>query len=175
MKKIAEEYGNIDVLVNNAGVYGGDDSNPLTEVLTRVFNTNVLGTARVTEAFLPLLQRSTNQPKLLFATTAMASFSHNVDTQSRHYGPWATGYRASKAAVNMLMVQYAAKVGRADMFVFGVDPGFSATNIAGDPDLLRKMGAAEPLVGGEFVASVARGERVADAGKIVEVEGVCPW
>lgn len=46
----------------------------------------------------------------------------------------------------MLMVQYS---GQLEGFkVLGADPGFCATNVIGDPDALRKMGAVEPEVGG---------------------------
>jgi NAD(P)-dependent dehydrogenase (short-subunit alcohol dehydrogenase family) len=105
----------------------------------------------------------------------MGSLAHSSDPKSRHYGAYANEYRASKAAMNMLMVRYAGALGREGVRVLGADPGFCATNFTGNPDALRQMGAMEPEVGGKVVASVIRGERDADAGKVCGLEGVCPW
>lgn len=57
----------------------------------------------------------------------MGSLTHSSDPTSRHYGPYANEYRASKAALNMLMVQYAGRLGGEGIKVLGADPGFCAT------------------------------------------------
>src|SRR5580704_6661617 len=54
---IAEREGHLDVLVNNAGISTADVSAP---VALEVFNTNVIGLIRVTQAALPLLRESEN-------------------------------------------------------------------------------------------------------------------
>ena len=50
------------MLVNNAGIAGGRMPVPETTAATcaHVFETNVFGIVRVTQAFLPLLERSAN-------------------------------------------------------------------------------------------------------------------
>jgi NAD(P)-dependent dehydrogenase (short-subunit alcohol dehydrogenase family) len=76
----------------------------------------------------------------------MGSLSLNTDPSFPSYGEYAMEYRVTKAAVNMLLVLYSSKL--KDIKILGVDPGFCATNVIGDPDALRKMGAMEPEVGG---------------------------
>lgn len=45
----------------------------------------------------------------------------------------------------------------------------------GNPELLRKMGAGNALVGGRFLCCVIEGERDVDVGKVVNRGGVQPW
>ncbi len=58
INQIIQEYGRIDVLLNNAGVY---DTNPLEctslEVTELLIKTNILGVINVTKAVLPFLRK----------------------------------------------------------------------------------------------------------------------
>ena len=56
MSTINELEGLLDVLVNNAGISASADVD--AQVAQRVFDTNVIGVIRVTQAALPLLRRS---------------------------------------------------------------------------------------------------------------------
>ena len=56
----------------------------------------------------------------------------------------------------------------------GADPGLIATNFV-NAEAVRKRGALEPHVGGERVASVVRGERDEDVGKLCGEYGISPW
>src|SRR4051795_10014959 len=60
-ERVAAE-GGLDVLVNNAGIVGRRKpvAGTTPDDIQLVFETNVLGIVRVTQAFLPLLERSTN-------------------------------------------------------------------------------------------------------------------
>jgi NAD(P)-dependent dehydrogenase (short-subunit alcohol dehydrogenase family) len=170
--KVDTDHGRVDILVNNAGVYGGDQI--ARDTLLNTLNVNVVGAVSVTEAFLPLLRKS-SAPRLIFVTSSLASLSYTSDKTSRHYGPYATELRASKAALNMVMVEYANHPKMQGIKVLGADPGFLATNITGDPDSLRKMGATEPDVGGDVVAAIVKGEKDADVGKVAGRDGSVPW
>lgn len=59
--------------------------------------------------------------------------------------------------------------------VWGISPGFLATGLGGDAELNKKLGAADPSLGGEFVKNVLEGQRDADVGKVVLRDGVQPW
>ncbi|KAI0847743.1 NAD(P)-binding protein [Daldinia vernicosa] len=173
--RVASEYGRLDILVNNAGIIS--TANPPTrEAFRRVLETNVVGSLSVTEAFLDLLRKAVHKPpRLVFVTSSMGSITHAADPSSPYYNPLGTEYRTSKAAVNMLMVMYYARLKPEGFLVFGADPGLCATNFTGDPVSLRKRNAAEPWEGGERVASVVKGERDADVGKVLGVYGVSPF
>ena len=61
--------------------------------------------------------------------------------------------------------------------VWGVHPGFLATSLGGEPDLLKSLGAKDPSIGGNFVCSVVEGKWDAETGLLVDVEtnGVEPF
>jgi NAD(P)-dependent dehydrogenase (short-subunit alcohol dehydrogenase family) len=176
---VGAKYGRLDALVNNAGI---NDFSPVRrDNLRRVLATNIVGAASVTEAFLPLLRQSHAAPRrLVFVSSSMGSLAGASDRESPLYRPVATEYRVSKAGLNMLMVQYAhilsLEEGPGPGFkVFAADPGLNATNLTGDADSLRARGAVEPHVGGGIIAATVKGERDADAGRMVGIYGVSPW
>ena len=59
--------------------------------------------------------------------------------------------------------------------VFGVCPGFLATDFAGPANEMRKMGAIEADEGAKVVRQVVEGERDADVGRVVAAAGTRPW
>ena len=170
-KYVSETFGRLDVLVNNAGILS-KNPNP-RDAFREILAVNCVGVLSVTEAFLPLLQKSP-APRLIFVSSSTGSITHAADPNSKYYNPGATEYRASKAALNMLMVQYWHRLGKEGFKVFGADPGLVATNLA-DPEALRKRGALEADVGGERIATVVKGERDEDVGKVCGEYGVSPW
>ena len=149
---VAEKYGRLDVLVNNAGIFSQNPS--AREAYREILAVNCVGALSATEAFLPLLRKS-KAPRLVFVSSSTGSISYAADPTSKYYIPRANDYRSSKAALNMLMVQYAHKLGLEGFKVFGADPGLVATNLV-NVEELRKRGAAEPEVGGERVATVIK-------------------
>ncbi|KAI1482660.1 NAD(P)-binding protein [Daldinia eschscholtzii] len=174
-ERVAAEYGRLDVLVNNAGIVSLA-SPPTREVFRRVLDTNVVGALSVTEAFLDLLRKAVHKPpRLVFVSSSTGSITHASDPTSPYYNPGAVEYRTSKAALNMLMVMYYARLKPEGFLVFGADPGLCATNFTGDPASLRARNAAEPWEGGERVAAVVKGEKDSDVGKVLGVYGVSPF
>ena len=59
--------------------------------------------------------------------------------------------------------------------VFGVCPGFIATDIAAPAEHMRRLGAKEPSEGACVVRDVVLGKREGDEGRVVTMEGVNPW
>ncbi|MFC8504078.1 SDR family NAD(P)-dependent oxidoreductase [Pedococcus sp. NPDC057267] len=120
----------LDVLVNNAGVIGG--GRPTLETtpadLLPVLDVNLLGPARVTHAFLPLLTAS-RRPRLVMVSSGLGSIQLVNDpsrTESRVPG---LAYQSSKAALNMVTTLYAKAL--PDVRVCAVDPGYTATDLNG--------------------------------------------
>ncbi|PYI11745.1 NAD(P)-binding protein [Aspergillus sclerotiicarbonarius CBS 121057] len=170
---IESTYGRLDILVNNAAIYLLNRE-PAREALRDSLETNVTGVVSLTEALLPLLKKSQN-PRIVFVSSSMGSLLHNLNPDSPHAGTHATEYRVTKVAVNMLLVQYHMKL--EGFKVLGADPGFCATSLPGDFDMdeLRKMGAAEPETGAEIIASVVRGGKDDQPGRVHGPQGVVPW
>jgi NAD(P)-dependent dehydrogenase (short-subunit alcohol dehydrogenase family) len=89
---------------------------------------NVFGTVRVTQAFLPLLRTSAT-PVIVNISTGLGSFGMVTDPERNEFRYAVPIYASSKAAVNMLTVQYAR--GLPEIRVDAVEPGFTETELHG--------------------------------------------
>jgi NAD(P)-dependent dehydrogenase (short-subunit alcohol dehydrogenase family) len=137
---VAAREGHLDVLVNNAGISAvGDVTGP---VALGVFDTNVIGYIRVTQAALPLLEKSEN-PVVVNVSSALGSFWAVTNPERRQFHFPSIVYGSSKAAVSMLTVQYAKTF--PGIKFNAVEPGFTAT------DLTPFSGAGQPVEDGAEV------------------------
>ena len=165
---VKREVGRLDVLVNNAGV-GGPVSPPADTTaasLRDVFEVNVFGPIRVTNAFLPLL-RAAEQPRVVMVSSGMGSFT--VATDPRWFGmvPPQLGYPASKAALNMITSQYARAL--EGIQVNAVDPGYTAT------DLTDHTGFQTVTEGTDAVVQLVTAGPAGPTGGFFNREGTAPW
>jgi NAD(P)-dependent dehydrogenase (short-subunit alcohol dehydrogenase family) len=115
--------GRLDVLVHNAGVLDTTIDGPTA---LRAFDTNAVGIVRVTEAALPLLQRS-DDPNVVTVSSSLGSFWAVTNPERVESTLPLPLYSASKAAATMLTVQY-AKAHPAIRFN-AVEPGPTATDM----------------------------------------------
>lgn len=129
-KTIEAEFGHLDVLINNAGVLLDGKGDDFRNLLTQTFSTNVVGTACVTEAMLPLLRKA-SLPRLVFVSSRMGSLAHATDRSTFFYAMDYKVYDASKAAVNMLALNYSRILGDTGARVNVACPGLIATNLTG--------------------------------------------
>jgi NAD(P)-dependent dehydrogenase (short-subunit alcohol dehydrogenase family) len=131
--KVIEADGGLDVLVNNAGIEPRTADGgfvPATEVTAEsvraVFETNVFGQVRMLHAFLPLLQESA-APVVVNVGSGTSLMRDLADpAKAAHFYP-DIAYPSSKAAVNMLTVQYSKAY--PGVRINAVDPGFTATDL----------------------------------------------
>jgi NAD(P)-dependent dehydrogenase (short-subunit alcohol dehydrogenase family) len=129
--ELTRAEGRLDVLINNAGLYEGLIKTEEVSVadMRRIYDVNVFGVVRVTQAFLPLL-RAAESPVIVNVSSGLGSFGV-VTNPDRHESGFAVPvYGSSKAALGMLTVQYAK--GLPDIHVNAVDPGFTATDLNGN-------------------------------------------
>ncbi len=85
------------------------------------------------------------------------------------------GYRSSKAALNMMMLGWYHTLKVDGVKTFCLSPGFLATNLGGNYEALKKMGAGDASLGGAFIKSVVDGERDEDVGRVIRRDGIQPW
>lgn len=124
--------GGLDVLVNNAGISGGAMELPSQASVDRmrdVLETNVLGVLRVTNAFLPVLRRS-SAPRIVNLSSSMGSLALQ-HTEAPGSGPVITAYSPSKTMLNALTLQYAREFKDTPVMVNAVCPGYTATDFTG--------------------------------------------
>ncbi len=117
----------IDVLINNAAVFPGEGDEPFEAIdpewFNQAFDTNVVGVARVTKAFLPHLRRSTHA-RVANISSGAGSISEKEDFL---YYP----YSVSKAALNMLTRALAAEFRKEEIIVTALSPGWVKTRMGG--------------------------------------------
>jgi NAD(P)-dependent dehydrogenase (short-subunit alcohol dehydrogenase family) len=90
--------------------------------------------------------------------------------------PSMVAYRSSKAALNMMMLDWERVLEPDGVKVFAISPGFLATGLGGmGKEFLKKVGAGEASVGGSFIRDVVQGKRDEDAGKVINKDGVQAW
>jgi NAD(P)-dependent dehydrogenase (short-subunit alcohol dehydrogenase family) len=116
----------IDVLINCAGVMGGDGqaigSIDYQEWM-RVIDVNVLGPMRMCEAFLDRVARS-DRRLIVTITSGMGSLADNTSGGS-------IAYRTSKAAVNMAMRTAAIDLRPRGVSCVLLNPGWVKTDMGG--------------------------------------------
>ena len=125
--RVALDPGRLDVLVDNAAIVGDwtatASSVDLDEV-RRILETNLLGTWRVTQAFLPLL-RAGESPRIVMVTSGAGS--HGDPVYGLASQPGNVSYGVSKAALNALTTKLARELEGTGVLVNAVCPGLTAT------------------------------------------------
>jgi NAD(P)-dependent dehydrogenase (short-subunit alcohol dehydrogenase family) len=131
---VESEMGRLDVLVNNAGLMLGPPPSLAEESIDemqRMFDTNVFGVMRVTQAFLPLLRKS-KAARIVMMSSGLSSLTDALDMRSETWTVGFGGYCASKTALNMLTVKLAKELERDGIKVNAVDPGLTSTDMTGN-------------------------------------------
>jgi NAD(P)-dependent dehydrogenase (short-subunit alcohol dehydrogenase family) len=122
--------GRLDVLVNNAGANTGGRGRPSAEdpdAMRRVFDTNVFGVVRVTNAFLPLLRESP-AGRIVMVTSLRGSLGEPAAWGGQPSMP----YSASKTALNAVTAHYAHELADTRIKVNGASPGHTRTDFNGN-------------------------------------------
>ncbi len=107
---VFEKHGHIDVLVNNAGIIVEHlHDRSIHQALKDTFDTNVFGVAMVTDAFIPLLKKSSDPaPRIVFVSSDLGRLVTKYDPEHEYYRRPVPVYRCSKTAIHMLALYYAA-------------------------------------------------------------------
>lgn len=115
----------VDVLINNAGIFGGERQDLEStdyDAWLRTLEVNTIAPFRLTTALLPQLRRS-SRPRVITLSSQMGSLGRD----SSGY----VAYRSSKAAVNKVMQVLALELRGDGIIACPVHPGWVRTDMGG--------------------------------------------
>lgn len=146
--QMKSEDGKLDVLINNAGIPGAwpiaPESQSISDIMT-IYNTNVFGVIRVTQAFLPLLKFG-EEPRIIMVSSGLGSLEWASDKSHPYSQVAALGYISSKTALNGVTVAFANAQSEHGISVNAVDPGYTATDFNGHTGYRTVSEAARGIV-----------------------------
>lgn len=158
----------LDALVNNAGIAGAMGSQVFGRMdyaaFRQTLEVNAIGALKLSEALLPNLLAGKN-PRIVALSTSEASFA-NIDAARLYW------YRASKAALNMLMLNLAYELKPKGVIVALLNPG------PVDTDMMRgvRMPKQPPAEAAKKCATVMSGITLDRTGKFWNYDGgEVPW
>ncbi|KKB64635.1 serralysin [Robbsia andropogonis] len=146
--RVRDEDGRLDVLVNNAGIAGNQQTAPSEQPIDdirAVYETNVFGSIRVTQAFVPLL-KSAGRGTVVMVSSGLGSLGWLSDPANQFYGVNFLGYNTSKSALNAIALAFAKELASANIKVDAVDPGYTATDFNNHSGYRTVEEAAEGIV-----------------------------
>jgi NAD(P)-dependent dehydrogenase (short-subunit alcohol dehydrogenase family) len=146
--KLASKIDALDILINNAGVPGGQPQNISVcdmSILKEVFNTNYFGAIQTTQAMLPLLEKSA-QPVIVNVSSELGSLA--MQTSEKRNPNWDNfhAYGSTKTALNTFTILLAHEFRNTKFRINSVTPGFTATDLNGFTGFKTPAQGAKPIV-----------------------------
>jgi len=170
-RHVESQYGHLDILINNAAISGEEyiqDTSPRKR-FNAVYDTNVAGTEVTTEAFIPLLKKSTAPApgrRIVFVSSTLGSLTLATTGLLR---PQYDAYAISKAALNMLTLYHVGGLRDDRIAVVATTPGYCATN------LNNYGGTKAPEDGALEIVAAATEGGFEMTGKFVQEGQIVPW
>jgi len=137
---IEEEFGQLDTLVNNAGISNDEGQRGVDADLDRVkesLEANLFGAWRLCEMAIPLMRRN-GYGRIVNVSTGLAALED--------MGGGSPGYRVSKTALNALTRILASELRGSGILVNAVNPGWVQTDMGGSSATRSVEEGAEALV-----------------------------
>lgn len=163
--KIKEQFSNLDVLVNNAGIFDESDSPTNIEAFENIYKNNFLSCVMVTKYALPLMKKG----KIINVSSIHGRLGHGRPTD--------IAYSAFKAALENYTKNLAKEVAP-EILVNAIAPGRVSTPMWGNPDeeeqkklgqvhLIKRMIQPEEIA--EAVVFLSKNDAV--CGEVLTVDG----
>ena len=143
---IAEQFGRLDVLVNNAGTadtFGGKAATVADDVLRATFDTNFFAAVALTRELLPLIRKS-DAGRIVNVSSQLGSLALNSDGSSGDFA--LPAYNPSKAALNMYTILLAKELRDTPIKVNAAHPGWVKTDLGTDAAPLEVTDGAKTSV-----------------------------
>lgn len=174
--EIGKKTKSLDILINNAGIYGGYPQQALDATIDQfkaTYDANIYGVVRVTQAFIDLLKKS-SEPRIVNVSSSQGSITLHSDPSYKYYDYKGAVYLSSKAALNMYTVVLAYELKDTTFKVNAVCPGYTKTDFNGH----RGPGKVEDA--GKRILKYALVDKNGPTGKFFSEEnnpvtGEIPW
>ena len=139
-RSVEEEFGRLDILVNNAAISNDEGQRGVDADLDRVkeaLEANLFGAWRLCEVAIPMMRRN-GYGRIVNVSTGLASLED--------MGGGSPGYRVSKTALNVLTRILASELRGSGILVNAVNPGWVQTDMGGSSATRTVEEGAEALV-----------------------------
>ena len=173
-RRLLDQRGTLDILVNNAGAFSGATATQTTQIqLRHTFEVNVFGVVNAIHALLPLLAESP-APRIVNVSSTTASIALTSEgAEIPGDASRRLAYASSKAALNMLTVQYARAFGQDPLLrhvkINSASPGYTATDMNG------YRGSRHVSEGARIIVELATLPDDGPTGGFFDDQGAVPW
>ena len=167
-KWLREQFGHVDVLVNNAGIlleshkpgarHSADPMQVGMPTLLEHFNVNTLGAVRMIQAIAPLMSGG---GRIVNLSSGMGQLSD--------MGTGRLGYRLSKTALNAATRVFANELAGRGIGVYALCPGWVRTRMGGE------SAARSPEEGADTAVWLATAEPAPESGLFYRNRKPIPW
>jgi NAD(P)-dependent dehydrogenase (short-subunit alcohol dehydrogenase family) len=150
-KYIEQEFGRLDILINNAGVMldgmgGGNNTSTTTQrSLHETFETNFFAPVALTQTLLPLLRKSA-AGRIVNLSSILGSNTLQATPGSPIYDAKTFAYDASKAALNSFTIHLAHELKDTKIKVNSAHPGWVKTDMGGEGAMMEIVDGAKTSV-----------------------------
>lgn len=167
---IEKEFGRLDILINNAGIgeWGAKPSSVDLAKVREVYETNLFGPMAMTQAMLPLLQKS-KHGRIVNVSSSLGSLGLASTPGSPIAQMQVLGYNTSKSALNSMTIQFANELKETPIKVNAICPGYCATDLNGH------SGPRTPAQGAVAAIEYATIGDDGPTGGYFNDEGRLPW
>lgn len=149
-KTIEKDFGVLDILINNAGIFldnrgGNETSTTSQKVLRETFDTNFFAVVSLTQTLLPLLRKS-KAARIVNLSSILGSLTLHATKGSYVYDAKTFAYDASKAALNAFTIHLAHELANTKIKVNSAHPGWVKTDMGGEGAMLEIEDGAKTSV-----------------------------
>ncbi len=147
-KILGHQLQSLDILINNAGMYGGSRQTALEATIDQfkaTYDANVYGVVRVAQAYIDLLKNA-SAPRIVNVSSSQDSITLHSDPSYRYYDIKGAVYLSSKSAMNMYTFVLAYELKDTNFKVNAVCPGFTKTDFNGHRGLESVEDAGKRIV-----------------------------